>query len=79
MVVISSDHGGAGLTHGPNDPRSLSIPWIVTGPGVRRGYDLAQKAERKVRTEDTYAMACRHLRLSTPEVAGKPVLEALIP
>ena len=34
VVILSADHGGAGKSHGPNDPRSRHIPWIAAGPGV---------------------------------------------
>ena len=35
VVLITSDHGGAGRSHGPDDVRSREIPWIVSGPGAR--------------------------------------------
>ena len=35
-LIITADHGGAGRTHGPDDPRSRTIPWIAVGPGIIR-------------------------------------------
>lgn len=77
VIMISADHGGAGLTHGPDDERSRRIPWIIAGPGVRKDFDLTQIAALEVRTEDTCATACWLLGL--PLLAnfdGKPVYEA---
>jgi len=58
VVLISSDHGGAGYSHGADDPRSREIPWIVAGPGLRHDFDLTTIAELDVRTEDTFATIC---------------------
>jgi len=77
FVLLTADHGGAGRTHGGEDPRSRHIPWIVSGPGVRKAYDLTQQASRVINTEDSCATVCWVLGL--PQAAyfdGKPVLEA---
>jgi predicted AlkP superfamily pyrophosphatase or phosphodiesterase len=77
VVIISADHGGAALTHGPDDPRSRHIPWITSGPGVRRGFDLTQVERLQVDTEDTCATACWLLGLPQPEYFdGKALTEA---
>lgn len=75
-IIISADHGGAGKTHGPDDPRSRHIPWIIAGPHVRQG-DLTREANLVVNTEDTCATACYLLGLpQLPYFDGKPVLAA---
>ncbi len=77
LIIISTDHGGAGKTHSPDDPRSRNIPWIANGAGVKPGYDLTQLADLAVRTEDTCATACYVLGLPLPDYFdGKPVLAA---
>jgi predicted AlkP superfamily pyrophosphatase or phosphodiesterase len=77
VVLVSADHGGAGLTHGADDPRSRHIPWIVNGPGVRKSFDLAQVAGPQVNTEDTCATVCWLLGLpQQPYFDGKPVYAA---
>lgn len=77
VVLLTADHGGAGLTHVPDDPRSRHIPWIVVGPGVRKNFDLTQIAALEVRTEDTCATTCWLLGLpQMPYFDGKPVREA---
>ncbi|MBS0663733.1 MAG: alkaline phosphatase family protein [Verrucomicrobia bacterium] len=77
VVLVTADHGGAGRTHGGEDPRSRSIPWIIAGPGVRPGYDLNLDAKLSVNTEDTAATACWLLGLKpTVELDGRPVTAA---
>lgn len=77
-VLITADHGGGGLMHGGDDPRSRYIPWILTGPGVRKDLDLTTYGKTVVDTEDTFCTACYLLGLPIdPQVDGKPILEAL--
>jgi predicted AlkP superfamily pyrophosphatase or phosphodiesterase len=74
LVIVTADHGGAGKTHGADDPRSRHIPWIATGPGVRENYDLTLLADLTVNTEDTFATACWFLDIPLPDgLDGKPV------
>jgi predicted AlkP superfamily pyrophosphatase or phosphodiesterase len=80
VVIISADHGGAGLSHGPDDARSRHIPWIATGPGVRRGFDLTRVEKLQVNTEDTCATVCWLLGLALPAYFdGKALREAFEP
>jgi len=75
FVIVTADHGGAGKTHGAEDPRSRFIPWLVTGPGVKHDFDLTQIWELTVHTEDTAAMALYLLGLPrSDDLDGKPVL-----
>lgn len=77
LIIVSTDHGGAGTSHGPEDPRSRNIPWIIAGPGVRQNFDLTQSAELTLRTEDTCATACYVLGLPVPDYfEGKAVVLA---
>jgi predicted AlkP superfamily pyrophosphatase or phosphodiesterase len=78
VVIITADHGGAGLTHLAGDPRSLYIPWIVIGPGIRKNVDLTMYEGTSVNTMDTFATACHLLDLPRPApLDGKPILEVL--
>lgn len=79
LIIVSADHGGAGLTHGANDARSRHIPWIAANPSIRQNYDLTRDGRLIVNTEDTFATACLFLGLPMAEgVDGKPVMD-LIP
>lgn len=79
VVLVSADHGGAGRGHGPDDPRSRHIPWIITGPGIRKNYDLTREPRLDINTEDTFATACflLALKLPKPNIDGRVVKEIL--
>ena len=77
IVIISADHGGSGKQHGANDERSLHIPWIISGPGIRKNYDLTQARELTIRTTDTFVTACYILGIDLPDgTEGKPIVQA---
>ncbi len=76
FIIVTSDHGGAGRTHGPDDARSRHIPWIAVGPGVRKNLDLTTYADLTINTEDTFATASVVLKLPLDKrLDGKPVKE----
>ena len=78
VVILTSDHGGAGKTHGPDDARSRHVPWIVVGPGVRRNFDLTLHADVQVESYDTFATACAMLGIEPSRaVSGKFVAAIL--
>jgi predicted AlkP superfamily pyrophosphatase or phosphodiesterase len=78
IVILSADHGGAGKNHGPDDPRARHIPWIINGPGIRKGVDLTIYADVEIHTEDTFATSCFLLGIPLGKgIDGHPVLEAL--
>jgi hypothetical protein len=59
LLIITADHGGAGRTHGAEDARSRTIPWIVVGPGVRANLDLTRLGRgHDVEIFDTFATTC---------------------
>jgi predicted AlkP superfamily pyrophosphatase or phosphodiesterase len=79
LVIVTADHGGAGRSHGADDPRSRHIPWIASGPGIRRNLDLTRYAERVINTEDTFATACYFLGMTpSPRIDGRPVREIVL-
>jgi arylsulfatase A-like enzyme len=72
-VILTSDHGGSGLTHGSADPVDTSIPWVAWGRGVRGETMLGAG----IRTMDTAATAMWLLGVERPEEwLGRPVTEA---
>jgi len=40
VVLLTSDHGGHGRIHGADKPEDMTIPWMIAGPGIRRGYEI---------------------------------------
>ncbi len=72
LVIITADHGGHDTTHGTRRAEDMTIPWIMTGPGV-----IAQQLIQPVSTTDTAATALWALGLPRPpELIGQPVTEA---
>jgi phosphopentomutase len=76
LVILTSDHGGAGRTHGPDDPRSRTIPWIARGPGVRKNFDLTRLSDLDIETYDTFATSCGVLGIPIERrIRGKFIAE----
>lgn len=74
FVLVTADHGGTGRWHGPDDPRARHIPWIIAGPGLRKGLDLTTFRELTINTEDTFATTCWLLNIPIEEtIDGKAV------
>jgi predicted AlkP superfamily pyrophosphatase or phosphodiesterase len=40
MVVLTSDHGGHGLTHGTYQDDDLIVPMFFRGPGIKKNYAM---------------------------------------
>ena len=71
---MTADHGGTGKWHGPDDPRARHIPWIISGPGIRKNVDLTIYRELTINTEDTCATTCWLLSIPVDHpIDGKPV------
>jgi predicted AlkP superfamily pyrophosphatase or phosphodiesterase len=72
-VIVTSDHGGHGYSHGDADPRNVAIPWIAWGRGVVPGTSLPPG----IWTMDTAATAMWLLGIDRPgSWTGMPVLAA---
>lgn len=39
-VLVQADHGGHDRGHGTDMPEDMTIPWILAGPQVKRGYTI---------------------------------------
>jgi predicted AlkP superfamily pyrophosphatase or phosphodiesterase len=72
LIIITADHGGHDTTHGTNSPDDVTIPWVISGPGI-----IQKQLETPVYTMDTAATVAFALSLPLqPEWDGKPVYEA---
>jgi hypothetical protein len=73
LLVVTSDHGGHGRSHGTRMEVDQRIPWYAWGAGSRRG-----RTKADVHTTDTAATALSALGLRIPEhMIGRPVAEAI--
>lgn len=73
VIILTSDHGGHGRIHGTDDPRDMTIPWILWRFGIENG----QEIERTVYIYDTAATVLAALGLTIPDgLEGAPLMEA---
>jgi arylsulfatase A-like enzyme len=73
LVIVTSDHGGVGTSHGESTMAEIEIPWIVAGPGVREGVEVTEP----INTFDTAPTVLRALGVAAPACwIGKPVESA---
>jgi hypothetical protein len=74
VVLMTADHGGKAKSHGGPTMEEIEIPWIIAGPGIRRGHEI----KTPVNTYDTAATIALLFKLSPPEGwIARPVREAL--
>jgi arylsulfatase A-like enzyme len=72
LVILTSDHGGSETGHGSRSEEDMTIPWIVSGPGVKEGIELADG----ITTVDTAATALWAFGLPVPgDLDGQPIVE----
>lgn len=45
LVIVTSDHGGKGTSHGGSTMEEIEIPWIVAGPGVAEGLEITDPVD----------------------------------
>jgi len=73
VVLMTADHGGKGKSHGGPTMEELEIPWIISGPGIRRGHEI----KAPMNTYDTAPTIARIFKIKPPAGwIGQPVLEA---
>ncbi len=73
VLLVTADHGGVGTKHGNSTMAELEIPWILFGPGVKRGHEL----KTPVNTYDTAVTIAYILGVKPhPAWIGKPLTEA---
>jgi predicted AlkP superfamily pyrophosphatase or phosphodiesterase len=72
LIIVTSDHGGLGSSHGTDAPEDMTIPWVASGPGIQ-----IKTLTTRIHTMDTAATAAFALGLPIPEEwDGVPVYEA---
>jgi hypothetical protein len=72
LIIITADHGGHEKIHGSWNPQDMTVPWVISGPGV-----IPQTLSVPINTTDTTATAAWALNLTMPsDAVGIPVTEA---
>jgi len=72
VVLVTSDHGGLGKTHGGDTPEERQIPWIIAGPGIAH-----RTLTDPIVTMDTAATVAALLGVEAPDCwTGRPVAGA---
>lgn len=72
LIIVTADHGGHDTSHGSRLPEDMTIPWVISGPGVQ-----PKALTAPVNIMDTAATAAFALGLPLPpEWDGAPVYEA---
>ncbi|MBR4755395.1 MAG: alkaline phosphatase family protein [Bacteroidales bacterium] len=51
-IMFISDHGGVGKGHGGLSPEEMEVPWVIAGPGIKKGFTI-QEANNTVNTAAT--------------------------
>jgi predicted AlkP superfamily pyrophosphatase or phosphodiesterase len=73
IVIVVSDHGGLGKGHGEGTMQGMQTPWIIAGPGVKRGHTLVPGIVHY----DTTPTIAHILGISPPPTfRGRPALDA---
>ena len=74
VVLITADHGGVNKGHGGTSAAEMTIPWIISGKGIRKNHVLSTPID----TFDTAVTAAKVLGVKPFECwTGKAVLEAM--
>lgn len=62
LIVLLSDHGGVGTSHGGDEPDCLEIVWGCRGPGINQGIELGAQ----VQIAQTAPVVLGALNIETP-------------
>ena len=73
IFIVSADHGGIGHGHGGETMAEMEIPFILSGPGIKKGYEI----KGPVYQYDNAATIAYIWHLPTPNAwIGRPVRSA---
>ncbi len=39
-ILVHADHGGHDRSHGTDLPEDMTIPWLIKGPGIKKGHEI---------------------------------------
>lgn len=71
VIIFTSDHGGIEKGHGGKTMAEMEAPFVLAGPGIKRGYYI----DESVMIYDCVSTIAYMLELQQPQVwTGRPVL-----
>jgi predicted AlkP superfamily pyrophosphatase or phosphodiesterase len=62
VFLLTSDHGGKDKDHGNATMQEITIPWLIYGPGVKKGFEITEP----INTFDTAATLAFLLGVEPP-------------
>jgi predicted AlkP superfamily pyrophosphatase or phosphodiesterase len=72
LLIITSDHGGTGNSHGSKIKEHMTIPWIAHGNSVKKNH----KIKRKIKIYDTAPTILHFLNIEIPDnLDGEAITE----
>ncbi len=75
VCIVQADHGGHDHDHSFGLAEDTTIPWIISGPGIRPGYSITQS----ISIMDTAPTIANLLELPVPiEWSGQVITEVLM-
>ena len=75
IILITSDHGGAGKKHGGATMGEIEIPWIIAGPAIKPGHVITAP----VNTYDTAPTLAKIFGITPPTCwIARPVTSAFV-
>ena len=73
VIIFTADHGGINKGHGLITMQEMQIPWIISGPGIKKENEI----DDSIMTFDTAATIAALFRLKQPQLwIGRPVTAA---
>ncbi len=71
VLIVTSDHGGFGKSHGGDTPEERSTFFVIRGPDIAKN----QRIQRKVRIFDIMPTIAYFLKLKNKKIDGKLITE----
>jgi len=62
-IMFISDHGGIGTGHGGVSPEEMTVPWVIKGPGIKKGFEIVEPNN----TVNTATTVARLFGVSCPD------------
>jgi predicted AlkP superfamily pyrophosphatase or phosphodiesterase len=73
IILITADHGGIKKGHGGRSLAEKEIPWIISGPGIKKGFEITERVE----TYFTAPTLAKTIGITAPDCwRGRAVLSA---